>query len=217
MAVESDAVAADIATSRASGAIWILSVGGEGDGGIALSTEANVDEMVNSLIPIVTTFGFQGVDWDLETAPGKYTNEAIVSASKKLKARFGNDFVIQFTAMVSDTQRVELVAENPDAIDLLGFMFYCDPIFVAPDSTIANITSTVNDAVAAGVPASKILIGAMVGSNEPHSTPEAYVTAYSNLVKTHPDLRGMFHWETKLDQDAGWAFVNLASPALYQV
>lgn len=50
--------------------------------------------------------------------------------------------------------------------------------------------------------------------NEPHSTPDVYVDVYNQLRAKYPDLRGLFHWETLIDRDNNWAFVNLARGAV---
>ncbi len=111
---------------------------------------------------------------------------------------------------------MQLVAQHPNEFDLLGFMFYSDFSYnYSDEARKAKIVETIDTAVGMGIPASKLLIGATTDHlNEPHSTPDVYVDVYNQLRAKYPDLRGLFHWETLIDRDNNWAFVNLARGAV---
>ena len=60
---------ADVAAKRAAGKKVVLSLGGQ-DGTVTLNTASDVDNFVGSLSAIVTEYGFDGLDIDLETGAG---------------------------------------------------------------------------------------------------------------------------------------------------
>jgi chitinase len=88
-----DPFKADVQTAHSRGQKVILSVGGQNDLGIHLTTGTQVDQMVSSLNQIVTAYGFDGVDWDLETL-SNVTASSLVAASNALKQRWGQNFMI---------------------------------------------------------------------------------------------------------------------------
>jgi chitinase len=88
---------ADVAAKRAQGKKVVLSLGGQ-EGRMTLATDANVANFVNSLYTIITKYGFDGIDLDLESGAGVNLGSAIipnlVKAVKQLKAKVGPNFYL---------------------------------------------------------------------------------------------------------------------------
>ena len=80
---------ADVAAKRAAGKKVVLSLGGQ-DGTVSLSSSSDVDNFVTSLTGILKTYGFDGLDIDLETGAGIIGGAPIqtnlVTGIKRIKA-----------------------------------------------------------------------------------------------------------------------------------
>ncbi|WP_157669932.1 chitinase [Chitinibacter sp. GC72] len=88
---------ADVAAKRAQGKKVILSLGGQ-EGRMTLSSKENVTNFVNSLHAIITKYGFDGIDLDLESGAGVVLGTPIINnlidAVKQLKAKVGPSFYL---------------------------------------------------------------------------------------------------------------------------
>lgn len=88
---------ADIAAKRAKGKKVVLSLGGQ-EGRMTLATAENVTNFVNSLYGIITKYGLDGIDLDLESGAGVILGSPIiqnlVTAIKQLKAKVGPNFYL---------------------------------------------------------------------------------------------------------------------------
>ncbi|WP_148716100.1 chitinase [Chitinolyticbacter meiyuanensis] len=88
---------ADIAAKRAKGKKVILSLGGQ-DGSVTLNNDSDVTNFVNSLYGIMTKYGLDGIDLDLESGSGVSQGAPIqanlVKAVKQLKAKVGSNFYL---------------------------------------------------------------------------------------------------------------------------
>ncbi|WP_245575232.1 chitinase [Chitinibacter tainanensis] len=88
---------ADVAAKRAQGKKVVLSLGGQ-EGRMTLSTKENVTNFVNSLHAIITKYGFDGIDLDLESGAGVVLGTPIINnlidAVKQLKAKVGPSFYL---------------------------------------------------------------------------------------------------------------------------
>ncbi|KAF0814558.1 Chitinase D [Andreprevotia sp. IGB-42] len=88
---------ADVAAKRAKGKKVVLSLGGQ-DGSITLNTASDVTNFVNSLYGILTKYGFDGIDLDLESGSGVSSGAPIINnlitGVKQLKAKIGPSFYL---------------------------------------------------------------------------------------------------------------------------
>jgi len=92
-----DDIAADITGLVSSGKPVLLGIGGASDGGITLLDDQNVEEFCDSIRFFVKTFGFTGIDIDLEPSGSSWNEESLVAAVRTLSAEFGNDFLVGLT------------------------------------------------------------------------------------------------------------------------
>nr|BAA09628.1 chitinase [Aeromonas sp. 10S-24]prf//2206304C chitinase [Aeromonas sp.] len=89
---------ADVAAKRAKGKKVVLSLGGQ-DGSITLNTASDGDNFVNSLYGILTKYGFDGIDLDLERAArevssGRTDHQQPDHRREELKAKIGSSFYL---------------------------------------------------------------------------------------------------------------------------
>lgn len=105
---------AQIAAAQAQGKKVTLSVGGA-TAPLSLTSQAHEDNFVNSFIAIKDSLGLDGIDIDTEkglhTAPNGLINEAnpqysadyVVRAIKRLKARYGSEFIVTMAPETAHT------------------------------------------------------------------------------------------------------------------
>ncbi|OQS26812.1 chitinase [Chromobacterium violaceum] len=87
----------DIRAQQAKGKKVVLSLGGQ-NGSVTLNNATQVQSFVNSLYGILTQYGFDGIDLDLESGSGIVVGAPVVSnlvsAVKQLKAKIGPNFYL---------------------------------------------------------------------------------------------------------------------------
>jgi chitinase len=206
----------DFNASKAAGCTWLLTVGGGGDGGIVMLTETNAVQMYNSLVPIIDSYGFQGVDWDLESGTGGWNGPTLKSASQKLKDHYGSTFIISAAPRPFEDYYRDWAVSMGSLLDLFGYQFYDYP--EASDAAFQHtyISSRTDEAVGLGIPASKLMIGAICysGYSAGHNTPQVYLDCFNEQKAKYPSIRGVFIWETSLDKLDGWAFASTMGPGV---
>lgn len=89
---------ADVAAKRAKGKKVVLSLGGQ-EGTVSLANASDTDNFVSSLVDIIKTYGFDGLDIDLESGAGVMHGAPVqtnlVDAVKRIKAQtLGGDFFL---------------------------------------------------------------------------------------------------------------------------
>jgi hypothetical protein len=212
---------ADIIASKAAGSTWLLSLGGGGDKTIRLTSQTQATTMYNSLTPIIDNYGFEGLDFDLECGSDCLDPASAVALAGMLKDKYGQGFLISatprpFEVRSKDSVYGQFVVQAGDKLDLLGMQDYDFP--EAADS--AKLTEAIDGDIATlikmGVPASKILIGCITYSKyeNGHNTVDAYKDIYVKEQKKYPDLRGVFIWDTQMDQEENWSFTRTMAPAV---
>lgn len=96
-AIEASQFKADVAAKRAAGKIVALSLGGA-EGNITLNTDSDEASFVSSLTGILTEWGFDGIDVDLESGSGlthgSQIQTRLVSAIKKINTNVGGDMYL---------------------------------------------------------------------------------------------------------------------------
>jgi hypothetical protein len=68
----------------------------------------------------------------------------------------------------------------------------------------------VNEAISLGIPAEKLMIGCITYSQYSlgHNTVQVYGNIWKQVQTAHPDIRGVYVWETSLDKKDGWTFAS---------
>jgi hypothetical protein len=226
--------ASDIAAWKAAGKLITLSIGGyASDVGLPaellLNTPAQEANFYADVVSAVGTYGFQGIDIDLESDSGQWTNTQMCKLFGDLKAHFGPSFVVDIDPapyqLHPGNVYAALYAACGDKIDLVSPQWYSQcgqtdawflDTFIGPD--LVTYTRTI------GIPSTKILIGA--ADNNPKlgqdcgapGGPSTYCTAYGNWNSANPTkpLRGLKWFMTLSDQmeSTPWLYGSTAKTCL---
>jgi len=210
----------DIVAWKASGRIAVLSVGGGSDTGLRLRNDAEAAQFMTTIVPVIDTYGFQGIDWDLEQSAA-YTTSTVVSISRQLKAKYGSKFVIsmaprpyEFRSYATPRPYYDIAKQLGADCDLIGFQFYDYPESRNESQQRSIIRSDINDAIK-GFPASKLLIGAEApNAGLAWSPASVYRDAYNEMNASTGGLRGAFIWDSPNERASAWTFAKTMGPAL---
>jgi hypothetical protein len=217
----------DIGAVQARGAKVILSIGGAVDGGIMMTNDAQVSQMVNSVNAICDTYHCDGIDWDLEHG-GTGTNlTSLVSASSQLKAARGATFAIttsvqpglalyeQF-AIATGSATVNGKTFSGSVCDLYGPQFY--DYDATPEVRQAGIVANAQKMISLGLPASKYVIGTTYAGSSLGTSgempPSGYLAAYTTLLNQGSNVRGAYVWEMTIESRNAYVFAETFGPAL---
>lgn len=211
----------DITASKAAGSKWLISLGGGSDSTIRLLNETNATNMYNSLIGIIDSYGFQGIDYDLECGSACFNPDAAVSLAQKLKAHYGSNFVVSavprpYEARTASAIYTNFAVKAGNSLDLFGLQFYDFPETRDTSQLTAIINSDIATVVGLGVPPSKILIGCITYHNYGlgWNTVDVYKNIFLQQEQKYPSLRGVFIWESSLDKQENWSFSKVMGPAI---
>lgn len=211
----------DITASKAAGSKWLISIGGGGDSTIRLLNETNATNMYNSLVGIIDSYGFQGIDYDLECGTSCFDPDAAVSLVHKLKAKYGQNFIISaaprpYEAVSPSSIYGSFAIKAGNDLDLFGLQFYDFPETRNTSQLTSIIDSDIAAVVGIGVPPSKILIGAITYQSYPYgwNTVDVYKSIFLQQEQKYPTLRGAFIWESSLDKKENWSFSRVMGPTV---
>jgi chitinase len=228
-------LAADVTALHARGAKVVLSVGGQ-NGTVSVSDAAGANNFATSVRSIMSRFGFDGVDIDLENG----VNPTFLGqALHQIGAATGPGFVLTLAPQTIDMQSTggayfQLALNVRDILTTVHTQYYnsgtmlgCDGRVYA-QGTVDFLTALAciqlqgglrPDQVALGLPASSRAAGG--GS----VAPSVVVSALTCLAQgvgcgsfhpptTWPGIRGAMTWSVNWDQVQGYAFANTVAPAL---
>lgn len=210
----------DVQTLKSRGIPVILSIGGWNDiypdkYGYTLSTSTQQSEAIASLTSLITTYGFDGIDWDLEHS---INATAVVNVTKALKAKFPS-LIVSMAPMRSNTSVYKSIATSLGSqFDLIGPQYYNRALTEA--QSLADIIAGTKD-LANTYGAAKVMIGTMqtddsgvAGDTNNTVTIATCISAWNTLVALYPTLRGEYVWAINLDKDRGYQFVNQVGPVI---
>lgn len=210
----------DIAAWKSSGRVALLSIGGGSDTGLRLTNSTQGTQFVNTITPIIDSYGFQGIDWDLEGGGGQFNAATVVAVSRELKTRYGPNFVIslvprpyEFRSGGSELYR-SIATQLGSQCDLVGFQWYDYPEATNASQQLSIIRNDITDAIQV-IPASKIVIGGEApNAGLAWSPASVYRDAYIENDNSTGGIRGAFVWDSPNEQSSGWAFANTVGPAV---
>lgn len=212
--------ATDIRAFVAAGKTVLLGFGGSSDGGITITSDATADQAYNSIVSLVNTYGFNGIDIDLEPSGSNWTQSALLRLCQKLKTQFGTGFVVGCTVGLYDVWTARwtqfMVAAGANA-DFLAPMLYDFP--EAGDSRLSAVAVQKCDAMAAaGVPQSKMILGFMMRPNAGYTnatpTVQLCTDAWNAVKAKYPNVRGGFVWEDLISVARNWDWVRGTGAAI---
>lgn len=224
-----DQFKADIAAKHAAGKKVVISIGGQ-NGTISVSDSSSATNFANSVYSLMQTYGFDGVDIDLENGiNATYMTQAL----RSLSAKAGSSLIITMAPQTIDMQSTsngyfQTALNIKDILTVVNMQYYNSGTMLGCDGKVYG-QGTVDFLTAlACIQLQGGLAPSQVGLGLPASTSAAgggYVspTVVNNALdcltagtncgtfkpsKTYPDLRGAMTWSTNWDASAGSSWSN---------
>jgi chitinase len=227
---------ADIATLHQRGKKVIISVGGE-KGSVSVASSAAATSFADSVYTLMTTYGFDGVDIDLENG---LNATYMASALRSLRAKAGANLIITMAPQTIDMQSTgssyfALALSIKDILTVVHTQFYNSGSMLGCDQNQAYSQGTENfltalaciqtqgglrpDQVSLGLPASTSAAG---GGYQSPSTVNAALDCLARGTNcgtfrppaTYPGIRGAMTWSINWDVTNGNGFANTIKPHL---
>jgi len=224
-----DQFKADIKAKQAAGKKVIVSVGGQ-NGTVSVSDSTSATNFANSVYSLMQTYGFDGVDIDLENGlNATYMSQALRSLSQKA----GSSLVITMAPQTIDMQSTsnsyfQTALNIKDILTVVNMQYYNSGSMLGCDGKVYSQGSVDFLTALACIQLQGGLSPSQVGLGLPASTSAAgsgYVspTVVNNALdcltagtncgsfkpsKTYPDLWGAMTWSTNWDAAAGSSWSN---------
>ncbi|MET9013859.1 glycoside hydrolase family 18 protein [Streptomyces olivaceoviridis] len=231
-----DQFKADIKAKQAAGKKVIISVGGE-KGSVSVNDASSAANFANSVYSLMQTYGFDGVDIDLENGlNATYMTQAL----RALSSKAGSSLIITMAPQTIDMQSTsntyfQTALNIKDILTVVNTQYYnsgsmlgCDGK-VYSQGTVDFLTALAciqlegglsPSQVGLGVPASTRAAGSGYVSPTVVDNALDCLTAATNCgtfkpSKTYPALRGAMTWSTNWDATSGNAWSNTVGPHVH--
>ncbi|MGW1543361.1 chitinase [Streptomyces sp. NPDC002309] len=228
-----DQFKADLRAKQAAGKKVIISVGGE-LGRVAVNDSTSATNFANSVHTLMQTYGFDGVDIDLENGlNATYMSQAL----RSLSAKAGPSMVLTMAPQTIDMQSTsnsyfQTALNVKDILTVVNMQYYNSGSMLGCDGRVYS-QGTVDFLTAlACIQLENGLSPSQVGLGLPASTraagggyvaPSVVNNALNCLTRgtncgtfrpsrTYPDLRGAMTWSTNWDATSGNAWSNVVGP-----
>jgi chitinase len=228
---------ADVATLHARGKKVVVSVGGE-RGTVSVNDAGAATNFANSVYSLMQTYGFDGVDIDLENG---LNPTYMAQALRNLRAMAGSRLIITMAPQTIDMQNpagsyFRLALDIKDILTVVHTQFYNSGAMLGCDNNAAYGQGTVNfivaltciqleaglrpDQVAIGLPATTSAAG---GGYVPPSVVNQALDCLARGTncgsfrppRTYPGLRGAMTWSINWDVTAGNGWAHAVSPHVH--
>ncbi|MFE9837069.1 chitinase [Streptomyces sp. NPDC005551] len=231
-----DQFKADVRAKQAAGKKVIISIGGE-KGTISVNDAASATNFANSVHSLMQTYGFDGVDIDLENGlNATYMTQAL----RSLSAKAGSSLVITMAPQTIDMQSTsntyfQTALNIKDILTVVNMQYYnsgsmlgCDGK-VYSQGTVDFLTALACIQLEGGLAPSQVGLGVPAstsGAGSGYVSPAIVNNALDCLAKgtncgtfkpsrTYPSLRGAMTWSTNWDASAGNAWSNAVGPHVH--
>ncbi|ULR53115.1 chitinase [Streptomyces deccanensis] len=231
-----DQFKADVRAKQAAGKKVIVSVGGE-RGTVAVNSAASATNFADSVYAVMRTYGFDGVDIDLENGlDATYMTQAL----RSLSAKAGPSLVITMAPQTIDMQSTSnayfrTALNIKDILTVVNMQYYNSGSMLGCDGKVYSQGSVDFLTALACIQLENGLAPSQVGLGLPASTrgagsgyvaPSVVNNALDCLARgthcgsfkpprTYPDLRGAMTWSTNWDATAGNAWSNAVGPHVH--
>ncbi|KKD03905.1 chitinase [Streptomyces sp. WM6386] len=231
-----DQFKADIAAKKAAGKKVIVSVGGE-RGTVAVNDSSSAANFANSVYSLMQTYGFDGVDIDLENGlNATYMTQALRSLSSKA----GSSLIITMAPQTIDMQSTsgayfQTALNIKDILTVVNMQYYNSGSMLGCDGKVYSqgsvdfLTALACIQLEGGLSPSQVGLGlpaSTSGAGSGYVSPTVVNNALDCLTKgtscgsfkpskTYPDLRGAMTWSTNWDASAGNAWSNTVGPHVH--
>ncbi|MGX1560817.1 chitinase [Streptomyces sp. NPDC055506] len=231
-----DQFKADIRAKQAAGKKVIISVGGE-RGTVAVNDAASAANFANSVHSLMQTYGFDGVDIDLENGlNATYMTQAL----RSLSAKAGSSLIITMAPQTIDMQSTsnsyfQTALNIKDILTVVNMQYYNSGSMLGCDGKVYSqgsvdfLTALACIQLEGGLAPSQVGLGLPAstrGAGSGYVSPSVVNNALDCLTKgtgcgsfkpsrTYPDLRGAMTWSTNWDATAGNAWSNAVGPHVH--
>jgi hypothetical protein len=97
------------------------------------------------------------------------------------------------------------------ALDYAAPQYYDGPGLADPSYIVKNVGEWV-----ALLGASKVAVGFGIWSQANYSSTAQAISAWNEIERLHPQIRGAFDWSIILDEQQGWPFANQVAPLVLE-
>lgn len=231
-----DQFKADIAAKKAAGKKVIISIGGQ-NGTVTINDSTSATNFANSVYSLMTTYGFDGVDIDLENGlNATYMTQALRSLSSKA----GSSLIITMAPQTIDMQSTsnayfQTALNIKDILTVVNMQYYNSGSMLGCDGQVYSqgsvnfLTALACIQLEGGLAPSQVGLGlpaSTSGAGSGYVSPTIVNNALDCLTKgtscgtfkpsrTYPDLRGAMTWSTNWDASAGNAWSNAVGPHVH--
>ncbi|MBP2049310.1 chitinase [Streptomyces griseochromogenes] len=224
-----DQFKADIKAKQAAGKKVVVSIGGQ-NGTVSVSDSASAANFANSVYSLMQTYGFDGVDIDLENGlNATYMTQAL----RALSAKAGSSLVITMAPQTIDMQSTsnsyfQTALNVKDILTVVNMQYYNSGSMLGCDGKVYSqgsvdfLTALACIQLEGGLSPSQVGLGLPASTSAAGSgyvSPSVVNNALDCLTKgtgcgsfkpskTYPDLRGAMTWSTNWDAASGNAWSN---------
>ncbi|RZB15855.1 chitinase [Streptomyces sp. F001] len=231
-----DQFKADIRAKQAAGKKVIISVGGE-RGTVTVNDATSATNFANSAYGLMQTYGFDGVDIDLENGlNATYMTQAL----RSLSAKAGPSMILTMAPQTIDMQSTsnsyfQTALNVKDILTVVNMQYYNSGSMLGCDGKVYSqgsvdfLTALACIQLEGGLAPSQVGLGLPAstrGAGSGYVSPSVVNNALDCLTRgtgcgsfkpsrTYPDLRGAMTWSTNWDATAGNAWSNAVGPHVH--
>jgi chitinase len=231
-----DQFKADVKAKQAAGKKVVISVGGE-RGTVSVNDATSAANFANSVYSVMQTYGFDGVDIDLENGlNATYMTQAL----RALAAKAGPSLVLTMAPQTIDMQSTSnayfrTALNVKDILTVVNMQYYNSGSMLGCDGKVYSqgsvdfLTALACIQLENGLAPSQVGLGLPAsprGAGSGYVSPTLVNDALDCLAKgtgcgsfkpprTYPDLRGAMTWSTNWDATAGNAWSNAVGPHVH--
>ncbi|MER6560820.1 glycoside hydrolase family 18 protein [Streptomyces sp. NPDC001027] len=231
-----DQFKADVRAKRNAGKKVIVSVGGE-RGSVSVNDSASAANFANSVYALMQTYGFDGVDIDLENGlNATYMSQAL----RSLSAKAGPSMILTMAPQTIDMQSTsnayfQTALNVKDILTVVNMQYYNSGSMLGCDGKVYSqgsvdfLTALACIQLEGGLSPSQVGLGVPAstrGAGSGYVSPTVVGNALDCLTKgsacgsfkpskTYPALRGAMTWSTNWDATAGNAWSSAVGPHVH--
>ncbi|MFF7564148.1 chitinase [Streptomyces pseudovenezuelae] len=231
-----DQFKADIKAKQAAGKKVVVSVGGQ-NGTVSVSDPTSAANFANSVYTLMQTYGFDGVDIDLENGlNATYMSQAL----RSLAAKAGSGLVLTMAPQTIDMQSTsnayfQTALNVKDILTVVNMQYYNSGSMLGCDGKVYSqgsvdfLTALACIQLEGGLAPSQVGLGlpaSTSGAGSGYVSPSVVNNALDCLTKgtgcgsfkpsrTYPDLRGAMTWSTNWDAAAGNTWSSTVGPHVH--
>ncbi|MFE1834388.1 chitinase [Streptomyces sviceus] len=231
-----DQFKADIKAKQAAGKKVVVSVGGQ-NGTVSVNDPTSAANFANSVYALMQTYGFDGVDIDLENGlNATYMSQAL----RSLAGKAGGSLVLTMAPQTIDMQSTsnayfQTALNVKDILTVVNMQYYNSGSMLGCDGKVYSqgsvdfLTALACIQLEGGLSPSQVGLGlpaSTSGAGSGYVSPSVVNNALDCLTKgtgcgsfkpskTYPDLRGAMTWSTNWDAAAGNAWSNTVGPHVH--